>query len=233
MVHSPVPEVGRSGKPALIAVVPMTLPIAVGYIPLGVAFGVLFQRAGGDWWMAPLMSLIVHAGGSQFLAVSLMALGLSVWEIALSAALVNLRHAFYGLSFPLHKIKGLASRIYAIQALTDETYSLASSGKIGDDGQRMLAVQIITHAYWVGGSALGAIIGSRVPSSFDGLDFCLICLFAVLATEQFTSTRRIAPILIAAAANALVLFLAPAQSLTLAIAASSGSVVLWIVLRRR
>ena len=52
----------------------ITLPILFGYLPLGMAFGVLFvAQLDYAWWIAPLMGLVVYAGAGQILAIGLLA----------------------------------------------------------------------------------------------------------------------------------------------------------------
>ena len=46
-------------------------PVMFGYVPLGMAFGVLFQSLGYHWLFAPLAGVIIYAGSAQFMAVGL------------------------------------------------------------------------------------------------------------------------------------------------------------------
>lgn len=39
----------------------MTAPIAAGYIPLGIAYGILVMQLGMPWWMAPALSLAAYS----------------------------------------------------------------------------------------------------------------------------------------------------------------------------
>ena len=48
-------------------------PICLGYMPIGLAFGVLAQKAGLSPLEIGLMSVLVFAGSSQFIAVSMLA----------------------------------------------------------------------------------------------------------------------------------------------------------------
>jgi len=67
-------------------------PICLGYAPIGLAFGVLAQKAGLTPLEIGLMSVIVFAGSSQFIAVSMLAAGASVFSIVTTTFIVNLRH---------------------------------------------------------------------------------------------------------------------------------------------
>ncbi len=47
------------------------LAICLGYLPIGLAFGVIAQRGGRSPFEIGLMSLLVFAGSSQFIALSM------------------------------------------------------------------------------------------------------------------------------------------------------------------
>ena len=100
-----------------------TLPVMLGYIPLGIAFGVLSVQMGFPWWLAPLMSLVVYSGASQFLMLSLLAAQASLSAIFIAVFLLSTRHIFYGLSLLARFKNAQAKKPYLIFALTDETYS--------------------------------------------------------------------------------------------------------------
>jgi predicted branched-subunit amino acid permease len=68
---------------------------------LGTSFGLLVVGSGLSWWWAPVFSAVVFAGSAEFLLVSLAVAGAPLLAIAVTTVLVNGRHVFYGLSFPL------------------------------------------------------------------------------------------------------------------------------------
>jgi predicted branched-subunit amino acid permease len=53
------------------------LPIVLGYLPVGMAFGVLARETGLTTFEAGLMSLLVYAGASQFIAIEMISKGIS------------------------------------------------------------------------------------------------------------------------------------------------------------
>jgi len=59
-------------------------PIVLGYLPVGVAFGVLARRAGVAPSEVGLMSLLVYAGSSQFIAVELISEGIAWFPIVIT-----------------------------------------------------------------------------------------------------------------------------------------------------
>ena len=50
-----------------------------------------------------------------------------VAAVALTTFLINSRHLFYGLFFPLHRVNGWHRKSYSVFALCDEAYALTAS----------------------------------------------------------------------------------------------------------
>ena len=99
----------------------------MGYVPLGMVYGFLAVQAGLAWWVAVLASVLLFAGAAQFVMVPMLATGLPVAALALTALVVNLRHVFYGLSL-LEKLPAQPwARWYMVFGLTDETYSVLTT----------------------------------------------------------------------------------------------------------
>jgi 4-azaleucine resistance transporter AzlC len=194
-----------------------SLPVAFGYLPLGVAFGVLLTGLGYSWWWATVMSLFIFAGSAQFLAVSLLAAGASPFDAFMATLLLNLRHIFYGLTL-LDRYRTLGrGRTYAIFALTDETFSLLVGQTPGNPDRRwVLGLTGLNQFWWVAGSTLGGLWGHSIPFSTEGLSFALTALFAVLLIEQLARGFRIASLAGALMAAAVCLFLLPGKYFLLA-----------------
>ena len=73
-----------------------SVPIAVGYLPAGFAFGVAARQAGLVPAEATLKSLIVYSGSSQFALLSLLASGASWAAMLIIPLVLSLRHLLYG-----------------------------------------------------------------------------------------------------------------------------------------
>ena len=71
------------------SVIKTTLPILFGFLPLGIAFGILFQELGYPWYFATLMGICVYAGAAQFMAVGMLGAGVGLFEIAISTFFLN------------------------------------------------------------------------------------------------------------------------------------------------
>ncbi len=214
-------------KPPAISVLSLSVPVAMGYIPLGMVFGFLFVQAGAPWWLALSASVFVYAGASQFMMVPMLAAGLPVASIALATLVVNLRHMFYGLSL-LHKLPTQAgARWYLVFALTDETYSVLTTLPEGTRAGQMVTVALLNQGWWVLGTLLGAVIGAQAQVTWVGLDFALAALFAVLAVEQWRSAHSSAPLWVALVSYGLAWVVMPTQALLVAIALSVLAGLFW------
>jgi 4-azaleucine resistance transporter AzlC len=202
------------------SVLALSIPVAMGYVPLGMVFGFLFVQAGATWWLAVAASVLVFAGAAQFMMVPMLAAGLPLASIALATLVVNLRHVFYGLSL-LNKLPHPSwARWYLVFALTDETYSVLTTLPPGTSTRQMVSVALINQLWWVLGTLLGAVIGTQAQVPLVGLDFALAALFAVLAVEQWRSAHTSAPLWVALVSYALAQSVMPQQALLVSIALS-------------
>lgn len=186
-------------KEAFRAAVLDTVPVMTGYLFLGFGFGILLNQSGYGWPWALAMSVLIYAGSMQFVTVSLLTSGAGLATAALTTLLVNARHLFYGISM-VDAYKGSGKKKpYLIFALTDETYSLVSTGRVPEGMDRhdyCFTVSLLDQCYWVTGSLLGALAGTLIPMELKGVDFVLTALFVTIFTEQWLSTKDHIPALI-------------------------------------
>lgn len=191
-----------------------SLGVGLGFVPLGLAYGALVTQSGLPWWWAGLAAALIFGGSFEFLLIGLVTATAPLASVALSAFMVNVRHVFYGLSFPLHRVPGRLGRAYSTFAMCDEAYALASGEQARAwSGRRILWLQLFLHLYWAGSATTGALLGSLVPG-VHGLDFALTALFAVLALEALRDVRGDLPTPVLALLSALAArFLCPGELL--------------------
>ena len=206
------------------------LPACAAVLPLGLALGVLVVQTGFSWWWGPLIALFIFAGSLEFLMVGMLAAAAPLSQIAVSALLVNFRHLFYAISFPLHRVHGRGWKVYSTYALTDEVYAVTADPKAQTWSRtRILSIQLIFQAVWVASVCAGGLLGQLIPDSVVGLDFAITALFAVLSIDAYRARRSI-PVTILALGCALAgVLIAPADmlivSMALFVAALIGSYV--------
>jgi len=208
------------------------LPVVLGYLPVGFAYGVLAVKAGLSIANAGLMSILVYAGSAQLIGVDMIGSGSLALSVIATTLVVNLRHVLFSAALAPHLSGWPRLRIarFCFQ-LTDETFALhATRFHNGQQSVRKtLAINAITHSAWVAGGILGAVAGGYVPDVKPlGLDFALPAMFAVLLVGQFLSKAHV---LAALLGGALALILsrtpaAPYATLTAAVAAAAAAALL-------
>lgn len=174
-----------------------SLPVAMGYLPAGIAFGVLAQVAGLPIWAVIMLSVILYAGAAQYACLPMLSAGLPIGNIATNIAAINLRHVFYGMPLLQYLPTRKLARTYCLFALTDETFSVMTSLPNEVRSALILPISLFNQSWWVLASVIGVMIGSTLSDLVPHLDFALVCLFVILAYEQFQSIKRYFPIGIA------------------------------------
>ncbi|MDR3336211.1 MAG: AzlC family ABC transporter permease [Treponema sp.] len=203
-----------------------SIPVLLGFLAIGTAYGLLLVDSGCPWYLAPLSGLLIYAGSGQFLAVGLFASGAGLGEMLLAELVLNARHMAYGIS--LFKRINAAGRYkwYLVYALADETFALLSSlpeedEKGIDRSLLMFYIAVLDQSYWITGSAIGAIAGSLIPFNLEGIGFTLTALFIVLMCEQALRVRNPLPFIVSAVPAILaVVFLPSRFALLVSLAAS-------------
>lgn len=178
-------------------------PACAAVAPLGLALGMLVTKSGLAWWWATALAVIVFAGSMEFLLVGLLVAGAPLAQVAVSTVLVNFRHVFYALTFPLHQVRGPGAKAYSTFALTDEVYAVAAKPESRSwSHTRIMAIQTIFHIIWISCVTIGAGLGTLIPPQVIGLEFAVTALFVVLTLEAI-KIRRSLPVPVLALACAV------------------------------
>jgi 4-azaleucine resistance transporter AzlC len=173
-----------------------SIPIAFGYIPLGIAFGVLLKGLGFHWIWATIMGLFVFAGSAQFMAIALFSQNAGPSDFFYATLLLNIRHLFYGLATKNLYSFGGFRKLYSIFALTDETFSLITNDRsLNKQAPWILAISGFNHLWWVIGCSLGAGVRTIYPINAKGMEFSLTCLFVALLIEKIANITNLKSIL--------------------------------------
>ncbi len=220
-------------RKALSAAFPVTVPVLMGYLAIGIAFGLMLQEVGYNFIWAFFMSLTIYAGSGQYLGVTLLGAAASLGTVAVMTLLINFRHLVYGLSM-LEKFRGMGPRkLYMIFSLTDETYALLSSARapVGVDPRNFyFAIALLDQSYWILGSVIGAVAGALIPFSTEGVDFAMTALFVVICVDQWKAAKTHIPAVTGFICGAL--FLVLIRSSNFILPALAAAVAMLLFLRR-
>jgi len=175
---------------ALAQALSAALPIWVGYAAVGIPFGVLAAKQGLTPLMIALMSAIVFAGSSQFIAVSMFGAGAGILSIIITTFFVNLRHVLMSSALALH-LKGRSKWLLSLYAygVTDESFAvnLTRFNKGDWDIRRALFVNHSANIVWFVSTVTGGYLGAVIPEGALGIDYALTAMFLALLVLQTTT----------------------------------------------
>lgn len=205
----------KNARKELAYAFPKTVPVMVGYLVLGMAYGILMKVNGfGIWWTAA-MSIFVYAGSLQYVGITFLAAGVHPAYAFIMGLMINARHLFYGISM-LARYRGTGKvKPYLIFALTDETFSIVCNEEppAGMSGERVFFwISFLDQLYWLAGSFSGAVLGTMISFDTTGMDFALTALFVVIFIEQWEEQKEHWPALTGVLASAACLWVFGAET---------------------
>lgn len=171
-------------------------PLFPAAFALGASFGVLARTAHFGAVAAVVMSATTFAGSAQVATVSVLGAGGGVAAAVAAALLLNARYAPIGITIASSFRGSILRRFAQAQLVVDESWALAGGGTPRFDRRVLLGVGWLLWVGWVGGTAVGALLGQAIgdPSAF-GLDGAFAALFFALLAAQLTSgTRTVAAV---------------------------------------
>src|SRR5262245_33863843 len=204
-----------------------TLAMAGAIAVVGVSFGAIAVASGLSWWMPTALSVLVFAGGSQFMVVGVVAAGGGLVAAVAGALLLNARHLPFGLALGDIMGRGVLARAVGSHLLIDESVAFAMAQKNDPARARAVFWFLGTMAFvvWnlgtIVGAAAGQVIGDPAALGLDAA-FPAGLLALVLPSLRNPRTRN-AALLGAAVALAATPFLPAGVPVLLALA---GLVVL-------
>lgn len=182
-------------------------PVLFAAVPIGLLWGTLAAGKGLSALEALLMSGLVFAGASQFVALEVWQTPVPVFVLAFTVFIVNVRHVLMSASISRH-IPGIPRRLHPLVAffLVDESWALSEKRAL--KGRVSLAYFLGTGVpmwlCWAGASGLGAWLGKSVgdPAAY-GIDFAFSAMFIGILMGFWKGSRTAAVLGVAAAAAAL------------------------------
>ncbi|MGI9647685.1 MAG: AzlC family ABC transporter permease [Acidimicrobiia bacterium] len=203
--------------------------VAIG--AFGTAFGVLAVQAGLDRWLTVLASLIVISGAAQFTMAGLLASGAAPVLVATTG--LALRHI--PMSARLAELIGprpLRTRIAMAWILVDETFGMALH--VTERGEEDIVsykagTDMLLYSGWVGGTALGAMLGDSIDPERWGIDVFFPLVFLGLAAPLVRKARDwfVAGVAVASAIAATYVLPEAWQITGAATVAATAGAMLW------
>ena len=153
---------------------------------------------------AVVMSALVNAGSSQFVAIGMWATPVPVAAIIATTLLVNIRHLLMGLTTrPWLSRLPVCQEYPAAFFLTDESWAMSTvEFQHGEaDGGFLVGVGVTLYTGWMIATVIGSVTGAAIhdPATW-GLDFAFVAVFLALLTSLARGWGDLPPWALAAGA---------------------------------
>lgn len=174
-----------------------SLPIGLGYLSVSFTFGMAAVSGGIPVEVAVIISLANLTSAGQFSALSLMLEHGSLFELALSQFIINLRYALMSLSLSQkidHNMK-THERAMISFGITDEIFALASSTYECVGKWYMAGLIVFPVICWTFGTFLGGAASTVLPLSIrNALGIAIYGMFLAIIippAKKISSIRKV------------------------------------------
>jgi len=177
----------RDIKTSILPGLAAAWPICLGYVPIGLAFGVLAQKAGLYSIEITMMSILVFAGSSQFIAVSMLSAGAGAVPVIITTFAVNLRHLLMSSSLAVFLGDSTRKKLSLFAyGVTDESFAVNYT-RFSQKNWNLSQALVVNHTAnltWVISSVIGGYSGRFIHENAFGIDYALTAMFICLLIFQ-------------------------------------------------
>ncbi len=209
------------------------IPVGLGYVSIGLAFGIVAAGSGWSWWEVALSSILVYAGSAQFALVSLLLTGDSLLAIAMTVFLINLRNMLMSIhATTFFKKAPLWEGLFIGSLITDESYGVLMGEAVHNQNittSWMHGNNVFSYVSWIVATVVGALLGAMIPNpSGFGLDYALVGMFIGIFIGQWEAmavsepVKKLVLILLAVKVSFFVALLVVSQAAAVLIATLCG-----------
>lgn len=188
------------------------VPIALGYFAVSFTFGMMAVAGGLRIWQAVLISLTNLTSAGQFAGLDIIFAGGSMWEMAMTQLIINLRYCLmsFSLSQKFRREESGILKYIAAFGYTDEIFgiSAAQEGKVSvfyNYGAMCVAIP-----GWTLGTLAGGISGSLLPDfMLSALSVAIYGMFLAIIIPPSKKSRPVLGVVVASMAVSTVFAVTP------------------------
>ena len=187
-------------------------PIACGYFFVSFTFGILGASLGFRWWESTLVSTTNLTSAGQIAGIKTIAAGGSVFELALSQFIINLRYSLMGISLSQNMSEDVSGprRAFLGFGITDEIYGVAASRKVPVTTAYFLGLMTLPYFGWAFGTLFGAILGDILPKTVtEVMSLAIYGMFIAIVVPAAKESRRVLGVVAIAAAVSCLMYYVP------------------------
>lgn len=159
------------------------LPIALGYISVSFAFGMLAVEKGLPLWSPILLSISNFTGTGQFAGIDLISSNAGLYEVIFTILVINIRYMLMSLSLSqrLDKDISVLQRMVISFGNTDEIFGVCIRQKEPLTMRYMMGIILCSYSGWNAGTVLGVLVSSALPAMIrTALGIALYAMFIAI-----------------------------------------------------
>ena len=188
------------------------IPIGLGYFAVSFTFGMMAVSGGLTAWQAVLISLTNLTSAGQFAGLGIIVAGGSMWEMALTQLVINLRYCLmsFSLSQKLEKNISTGHRLAVAFGVTDEIFGVSASQEGRLSPWYNYGVMSMAIPGWTLGTLVGAVLGNVLPGFLvSALNVAIYGMFLAVIIPPAKKNRSVLGVVIGAMAISTVFAVVP------------------------
>lgn len=188
------------------------IPIGLGYFAVSFTFGMMAVSGGLTAWQAVLISLTNLTSAGQFAGLGIIIAGGSMWEMALTQLVINLRYCLmsFSLSQKLEKNISTGHRLAVAFGVTDEIFGVSASQEGRLSPWYNYGVMSMAIPGWTLGTLVGAVLGNVLPGFLvSALNVAIYGMFLAVIIPPAKKNKAVLGVVIGAMAISTVFAVVP------------------------
>ena len=188
------------------------IPIGLGYFAVSFTFGMMAVSGGLTAWQAVLISLTNLTSAGQFAGLGIIVAGGSMWEMALTQLVINLRYCLmsFSLSQKLEKNISTGHRLAVAFGVTDEIFGVSASQEGRLSPWYNYGVMSMAIPGWTLGTLVGAVLGNVLPGFLvSALNVAIYGMFLAVIIPPAKKNKSVLGVAIGAMAISTVFAVVP------------------------
>ncbi len=177
------------------------IPIALGYLSVAFAFGILTVQHGLPVWSPALISATSFTGTGQFVGADLIAAGGTLVQIAITILVINLRYLLMSLSMSqvVEEEMPIWKRFILAFGVTDEIFAVSMQQKEPLRFSYLMGLMLFSYFGWNAGTVLGTFASSVLPDSVQSaLGIAIYAMFLAIVIPPAKKSKLITIVITAA-----------------------------------
>lgn len=179
------------------------VPIALGYFAVSFTFGMMAVSGGLSVWQATLISLTNLTSAGQFAGLDIMIACGSLWEMALTQLIINLRYSLMSFSLSQKLERNLAPwhRFAVAFGMTDEIFGVSASQQGRLNPFYNYGAMSVAVPGWTFGTLTGAVAGNIMPGFLaSALSVAIYGMFLAVIIPPAKKHRAVLKVVVGAMA---------------------------------